>query len=212
MGFYVSGTHDKGNFSLCRCTELSRDSLCYTRITGRNSNHSFPQNLPSVMTDSNTVPIWFAVLDTLSPPPNPACIDAILHITCGAAAPPCDPSTQRALPVCNDSCRAYKQLLLDGECDEFDAFVRQFAAATPTQDAQALVDLYFSFDCDNISTYLFGSYLDSVSQTRCTNLTSTSLLGEVHITDEMHTNYVTLFGTQLLGHQNVLMWVIIIFT
>ena len=197
-----------GNFSLSRCTELSRDSPCYTRITGRNSNHSFPQNLPSVMTDSNTVPIWFAVLDTLSPPPNPTCIDAVHHITCGAAAPPCDPSTQRALPVCNDSCRAYKQLLSDGQCDDFDAFVRQFAAATPTQDARALVDLYFNFDCDNISTYLFGSYLDFVSQTRCTNL-----LGEDH-TDEMieYTNDVTLVVTQLLGHQNVLMWVRIWFT
>ena len=196
----------QGNFSLCRCTELSRNSPCYTRITGRNSNHSFPQNLPSVITDSNTVPIWFAVLDTLSPPPNPACIDTLFHITCGATAPPCDPSAQRVLPVCNDSCRAYKQLLSDGECDDLDAFVRRFAAATPISDAQAMVDLYFGFDCDNTSTYLFGLNSDFVSETKCTNIISTSLLGEDH-TDEMssYAYGVTLVVTHLLGHQRVLM-------
>ena len=168
------------NISLCRCTELPPDSPCHMRTAGRNSNYSFPQSLPGVTTDSSSVPFWFAVLDTLTPPPNPACVDALLHITCGAAAPPCDPSTQRALPICNDSCRAYKQLMSDGACDDLNVFVRQFAAASPIPDAQVVIDLYFSFDCDNISTYLFGLYPELVSLNKCANIISTSLQGKAH--------------------------------
>ena len=137
--------------------------------------------------DITSVPLWFAVLDTLSPPPNPTCTDVLLHLACGAVAPPCDPSTQRALPICKDSCRAYKHLLSDGKCDDLYAFVERFAAAQPVPDAQATVDLYFSFDCDNTSTYLFGSHLDFASPNKCTNITSSLIEGRYQaVSDNDH--------------------------
>ena len=77
----------------------------------------------------------------------------------------------------------------DGECDDLYAYVRRFAAATPISSVQAAVDLYFGFDCDNTSTYLFGLNSDFVSETKCTNIISTSLLGEDH-TDEMSMHMV----------------------
>ena len=68
--------------------------------------------------------------------------------------------------------------MLDGACDDFNAFVRQFAAASPISNAQVYVDLYFNFDCNNTSTYLFGSYPDLVSPNMCTNIINASLRGE----------------------------------
>ena len=181
--------HGKSIISLCRCTELPPDSPCHIRAAGRNSNYSLPQSLPGVTTDSSALPLWVAVLDTLTPPPNPACLDALLHISCGAVAMPCDPSTQTVLPICDDSCRAYKQLMLDGACDDLDVFLRQFTAASPIPDAQVVVDLYFSFDCDNISTYLFGSYPEFVSLNKCANILSTSLQGKDHTESDEYTLY-----------------------
>ena len=164
-------------FSLCRCTQLSRDSPCRT-ITGRNSNYSFPQNVPGLFIDPRSIRLTFTIINTLSPPPPPACTDAFLHLACGASVPPCDPSTQRILPYCNDSCRAYKQLLSDGSCDGLDAFLRDFVAASPVTNLGEYIDLYFRFDCDNTSTYLFGSHLDLVSQNKCTSVLSASFQGE----------------------------------
>jgi len=166
-------------FSLCRCTELPRDSPCYTGIADRNSNYSFPQNLPGVTIRSDSVDLVFTVLRTLIPPPHLACLDSLLHIACGAAFPPCDPSTQRVLPYCNDSCRAYKHLLSGGSCDDLNAYVRQIAATTSVPSFQELEILYFSLDCHNTSTYLFGSYPDLVSPNKCTNIIRTSLQGKI---------------------------------
>ena len=164
-------------FSLCRCTEIPRDSPCYTRTPGRNSNYTYPQNLPDFTIESVSVDLVFAVLESLTPPPNPPCVDAIIHIMCGAAFPPCDPSTQRVLSYCNDSCRTYKQLISGGSCDDFNAYVRQVNAISSIPSFREAVALYFSLDCDNTSTYLFGSYQDLVSPNECTNIISTPLQG-----------------------------------
>jgi len=94
-------------------------SLYYTRTLGRNSNYSLPQNLPHFFIDPRSVQLTFAIVDTINLPPHPACAEALLHLTCGAAAPPCDSRTQRPLPICNDSYRAYNQLMSDGICDDF---------------------------------------------------------------------------------------------
>jgi len=66
----------------------------------------------------------------------------------------------------------------DGTCDDFNAFVRQFAAASPVANAEEFIDLYFNFDCNNTSTYLFGSYPDLVSPDMCTDIINASLRGE----------------------------------
>ena len=164
-------------FSLCRCTEISRDSPCYTRIPGRNSDYTYPQYLPGLTIRSVSVDVVVAVLESQNPPPNPACVDAVLHIICAAAFPPCDPSTQRVLPICNDSCRAYKQLMSSGSCDDLNAYVRLINATSSISSVREGVTLYFSFDCDNTSTYLFGSYQDLVSPNKCTDIISTSPQG-----------------------------------
>ena len=164
---------------LCRCTEISRDSPCYTRIPGRNSDYTYPQNLPGLTIRSVSVDVILAVLESQSPPPHPACTDAVLHIICAAAFPPCDPSTQRVLPICNNSCRTYKQLMSSGSCDDLNAYVRLVNATSSISSVREGVALYFSFDCDNTSTYLFGSYQDLVSPNECTNIISTSPQGTV---------------------------------
>lgn len=166
------------SFNLCRCTELERDHLCRSRLTGRNSNYTYPQNLPGVTLRHLGIEVVFGFLDTFSPPPDPACADALLHITCYAATPPCNPSTNEVLPFCSDSCRAYKQLLSDGSCDDLYALVRHLTEISPSSDLQELVDLFFALDCNNTSTYIFGSYLDCVSQTKCTRVISESIQGE----------------------------------
>jgi len=75
----------------------------------------------------------------------------------------------------------------DGACDDLNVSVRQFAATS--LDAQVVFDLSFSFDCDNISTYLFGSYPELVSLNKCTNIVSTSLQGKDHKKSDEYTPY-----------------------
>ena len=77
--------------------------------------------------------------------------------------------------------------MLDGVCDDLDVFVRQFAASSPIPGAEVVIDLYLSFDCDNISTYL--AYPEILSLNKCTNILSTSLQGKDHIESDEYTLY-----------------------
>ena len=116
--------------------------------------YQYPQNIPNIFFfRSRTAEIFFAFISSLLPPDE--CEVGFQRSTCLGATPPCNPENGLLLSVCPNSCNARNRLFIEGTCTELFEYVGLLQEQSNLEDLRIFLDLLFSFDCYNTSTYIF---------------------------------------------------------
>ena len=97
-------------------------------------------------------------------------------------APPCEPTSDVRLPICDRSCEVFTKLRSD--CTRLDNFVIKFAE-NRSDDHQILSDLYLNIDCRNISTYDLYGTLKFTQDGECTSILSPDTEGQTHVRNKV---------------------------
>lgn len=143
--------------------------------------YTIPQQAPPGVTlESESVRIAFLVLKQFQPPPHPDCVNALEHMMCIAAAPPCNQTTDLLLPICTESCLAFTRLVEERTCDGIIEEAQILAVSTEVKVLVLFVDLLLNFDCDEPSSlYLHDNVeeLLGMESDGCTELQSANDTG-----------------------------------
>lgn len=119
-------------------------------------------------------------LETLDPQAPPECVDASIHVACLYLVPPCDPDLDLRLPICERSCEAIVRLRAEGTCVKLDAFINDLSESSVA--LRPLRDVYFSFDCRNVSTYdAYEGTLNFTKNGECTSIISPAYEGQTKL-------------------------------
>lgn len=181
---FMIGSAASYNLSSYRlCTPLADyHSAEFCTIPGRNSQYTYPQSIPGVQDtiDLFAVEILTFTLETLDPQAPPECVDASIHVACLYLVPPCDPDLDLRLPICKRSCEAIVRLRAEGTCVKLDAFINDLSESSVA--LRPLRDVYFSFDCRNVSTYdAYEGTLNFTQNGECTSIISPAYEGQTKL-------------------------------
>lgn len=152
---------------------------CLTaNVLGRDSDFRYTQKLPGDIGISSTeVRTIFSFLGV--PPPDPNCETAFRHIVCLTTSPVCNNATDLLLPICEDSCSAFKRLMNDGTCDSIIQSAEQLLmSADLVSDYQIFFTYLAALDCRNVSSYYYTYGNDSLLEPKmCTNILTPNQTG-----------------------------------
>ncbi len=126
---------------------------------------------------SNDVSTGFVILRT--PPSDPNCETAFMHVFCLAADPPCNNATDLLLPICEDSCSAFNRLVEQRSCDSVYQNAEPFLLTPSDSFFQSFFRALIEFDCRNVSTYYFLEDAQSqLDHEKCTDLLTPAQTGK----------------------------------
>lgn len=158
--------------STCRCQPIAgQNNQDCLGLPNRNSIYNYPFEFAS--TSSFSSQTNFIVLDTVIAPGSQVCMEPLQHLSCIISSPPCNRESDLPLEICKDSCLAFNMLMSGATCHDFNQKISMLNVLSFGE----LASLYMQFDCNDTSTYFFGSADTVFFDGNCTNLFSALLQG-----------------------------------